>query len=392
MIRATLPRMATACRIAVACVVWTLGVPVALAQPEGGASAESPGETPEGAETPDGADGAETPSGSEGPETPESPETPEPRPEVRDSRDKQPAEILFDQGLKDMLAGKFDTACPALAESFRLDPAPGALFTLAECEMGRGRFASAQTHYRDYLDRVDRMTDEGKERQQQRVEVAEGKLAELAGKVPKLTLRLPDDAPEDVVVKRDGQLIAPAMLGRALPVDPGEYTVTVEGPGRRTTERRVAVAEGAREEVVLVVGLTGDPPLHGMEIGAIVAGSVGLAALVGGTIAGAIAVSKKGTIEDQCNEQRQCSPAGLDAVSSGQAAGTASTVLLVIAGVGVGVGVTLWVLAPDGEDGASDDAPSDSPRDGSSPFGTSSLELDLAPRPGGGTVGLTLTF
>ncbi|HHH27793.1 MAG TPA: hypothetical protein ENK57_05530, partial [Polyangiaceae bacterium] len=171
------PWMAKALQVLVAWLALTVGAPLVLAQPEAPleeepaeAAAESPDEPPDGGTDED----VEPP-----------PPSPEPR---RDSRDKPPAEILFDQGLKDMLAGKYDTACPALAESFRLDPAPGALFTLAECEMGRGRLATAQTHYRDFLDRVERMTEEGKERQQQRVDVANEKLGELEGRVPTLTI------------------------------------------------------------------------------------------------------------------------------------------------------------------------------------------------------------
>ena len=167
--RATLPWMAKPSRIVVASLALTVGVPVALAQPDDAPAAEQ-----------EPVEEAPEPAPESPPDPPDEPQPEEPR-EVQDSRDKQPAEILFDQGLKDMLAGKYDTACPALAESFRLDPAPGALFTLAECEMSRGRLATAQTHYRDFLDRVDGMTEEGKERQQQRVEVAEGKLAEIEG-------------------------------------------------------------------------------------------------------------------------------------------------------------------------------------------------------------------
>jgi len=374
----TLP--ASGLAVALVAMVLTGAPSVAAAQPAAESEAQ-PEEAPD-----------ETPAPDEpGDETP---------PEATPKAGKSPAETLFDRGLEDMLAGHYETACPALAESFRLDPAPGALFTLAECEMGSGRLATAQTHYRDYLDRVEHMTEEGQARQQQRVDVAKDKLAELEGKVPTLTLRLPMDAPADVVVKRDGELVAPAMLGQPLPVDPGEYTITVEGPDRRSTEQRVSVKEGGREDLLLLVGRQSDPPLHGMEVGAIIAGSVGLAGLVGGTIAGAVAVGKKGTIDDEC-VNRQCTQKGLDAVDAGQAAGTASTVLLIIGAVGAGAAVTLWFLAPaDAGSSPADDRPDQTDPGGA--YGISSLGLELTPRFGaggngagpvaGGTVGLSLSF
>ena len=142
---------------------------------------------------------------------------------------------------------------------------------------------------------------------------------------------------------------------------------------------------GFPEEVELWLGAPTDTPLHPMQVGAIVAGSVGLAGLVGGTIAGAVAIGAKRRIDDECVDQR-CTAAGLDAVSEGQAAGTASTVLLVIGVAGAGAAVTLWLLAPDEEPTASQ---------GSERFGQGSLHavgLELAPRPGGGTVGLTMSF
>jgi hypothetical protein len=59
------------------------------------------------------------------------------------------AEALFDRGLRDMQSGNYDKGCPALAESHRLDPRLGTLFTLAECEAQWGKTGSAVAHYRD---------------------------------------------------------------------------------------------------------------------------------------------------------------------------------------------------------------------------------------------------
>ncbi len=61
------------------------------------------------------------------------------------------AAALFDQGLADMLAGKYDTGCPALEESYRLEPMAGALFTLAECEAQWGKSPAALEHYEQFV-------------------------------------------------------------------------------------------------------------------------------------------------------------------------------------------------------------------------------------------------
>jgi len=44
-----------------------------------------------------------------------------------------------------MEAGNYAAGCPALAESQRLDPRAGTLFTLSQCEVQWGRVATAVT-------------------------------------------------------------------------------------------------------------------------------------------------------------------------------------------------------------------------------------------------------
>src|SRR5687768_6945277 len=61
------------------------------------------------------------------------------------------AQALFDQGLKDMLAGRFSSGCSLISESQKLDPRPGTLFTLAECYSKAGKFATAINHYAEFL-------------------------------------------------------------------------------------------------------------------------------------------------------------------------------------------------------------------------------------------------
>ena len=53
------------------------------------------------------------------------------------------AKALFDRGVEQLEAGHFNRACPAIEKSYQLDPRPGTLFTLAECEAKRGRLATA---------------------------------------------------------------------------------------------------------------------------------------------------------------------------------------------------------------------------------------------------------
>src|SRR5580704_16022315 len=61
------------------------------------------------------------------------------------------AAVLFDRGVADLEAGRYDAACPAIEQSYKLDPRPGTLFALAECEMKRGHLGAAAARYDQYL-------------------------------------------------------------------------------------------------------------------------------------------------------------------------------------------------------------------------------------------------
>jgi hypothetical protein len=55
------------------------------------------------------------------------------------AQDAAAAGALFDKGVADMQAGHYSSGCPAIEESQELDPHPGTLFTLAECQAKWGR-------------------------------------------------------------------------------------------------------------------------------------------------------------------------------------------------------------------------------------------------------------
>src|SRR5688572_10356592 len=88
------------------------------------------------------------------------------------AEDVAAAEALFNRGMTDMEAGRYDAGCKAIAESQRLDPRPGTLFTLAVCETRWGHIATAVTHYGDYLTLYDRLTPDHQARQVERAKEA----------------------------------------------------------------------------------------------------------------------------------------------------------------------------------------------------------------------------
>ena len=68
------------------------------------------------------------------------------------------ADVLFNDAVELMKAGKFPQACPKLVASQRLEPRLGTLFTLAECHAHEGKIASAVARYDEYLHELSRAT------------------------------------------------------------------------------------------------------------------------------------------------------------------------------------------------------------------------------------------
>lgn len=253
-----------------------------------------------------------------------------------------------------MEAGRFASGCPALAESYRLDPRAGVLFTLAECEAKWGKVASALAHYDDFTQVLSRLPTDQQNRQRERLQIANAQIKALAAVVPQLTLVLPQSAPAGIVVKRDGILLGRPSLGVTLPVDPGEHVVVVEAADGGSREQRVTLAKGQKLRLELELPApkpvdTTKPPSettgiappteprssgHGWTLAAFGLGAAGLAT---GAIAGALVLGKKGTIDTHCVDTT-CDQTGLDAAHSSKTLGVVST-------IGFGVGAAGIVLA-----------------------------------------------
>lgn len=273
---------------------------------------------------------------------------------------------LFDKGLKDMLAGRYGKGCPELAESLRLDPEPGTLFTLAECQRKQGKIATAAAHYDDYLRLFDHMTPAQRRDQRGRDKVSKQERAAITPFIPKLTLRLPQNAPRNTVVKLDGKNLDAPSLGVPLPVDPGSYTVTTQVPGGSLHQQKLVINKGENKDVTLEVDVpqkaqpaaaptapaSSVPPQaeHGtasnsQRMWAYVLGGVGAAGIVTGSVAGLMALGKKGTVDSDC-KGLVCSAAGKQAVDSGRTDALVSTIGFSVGAAGLIAGAVLLFTAP----------------------------------------------
>jgi hypothetical protein len=274
----------------------------------------------------------------------------------------QSAETLFKEGRAAANRSDWATACSKFEESQRLDPAPGTLANLATCEERQGHLVRSSEYARQAV--ADLPPGDG------RRDVVKKLLADLERRIPKLTIRLASGAPRDAKVTLDGKELEAASLGTALPVDPGEHSVSVTATGRSAKETDVTVAEGAAKDLVVEAGAEDDagaaaparskskkeatttapmpatspePPTSPLRVAGFVVGGLGLASIAVGGITGGMVFGKKKTVQEHCNADKECDQEGLDAGSSGTTLATVSTITFA-AGAGALAGGVLLVL------------------------------------------------
>lgn len=264
---------------------------------------------------------------------------------------------LFERGLASMQSGDFEHGCAALKESFRLDPRPGTLFTLAECEKGWGKLARAMAHYEDYLARYARMPEAQRATQRERFDVATASLDQLKSEVPRVLVRVEGSLPPGAAVTCDDLPLGSASIGVALPLDPGPHVVRLTGAGA-PQEKRVDLERGAMKEIVLYV-MTGagaeagsgdgdvEPaaPSRGRRTLVYAVGGVGAASLATGLVLGALVLGKKGTVDDHCVGSL-CDAEGKAAADSAQTLGLWSTITTGVGVAGVAAAAVLYFTDP----------------------------------------------
>lgn len=275
-------------------------------------------------------------------------------------RDPTAADALFRDGRALLKEKNYAAACPKLAESYRLDPAAGTLFNLAQCEEGRGRLASAHERWQGL---VDTLTAAGK-LADERLPIARERVAALGPRVPRLTIRIKRGAPEETIVLRDGVELRGASLNAALPVDPGEHVIVARAAYRKDAETRVTLAASETREIEVAPGgedgtrpapgaassavpqpAPPPPPAEGTSgrrtAGYVIAG-VGIAGVVGAGITGLMLSGKRSTVDGHCDAgTRVCDAEGADAASSGKTLLRVNTALWAVGLLGAGVGAYL---------------------------------------------------
>jgi hypothetical protein len=283
------------------------------------------------------------------------------------SSDTTTAEALFRQGKQALDAKDYAKACPMLAESYRLDPATGAMLALATCHEQQGKLASAWSEYAEAASRSQR------EGRTDRVTVAKERQLTLEPRLSTLTINVTDSVAvlPGFELRRDGVVLGKAVLGAPVPVDGGNHVVEVAATGKKTFKARVDVGKEKDKKTVNVASLEDDEVaaktpkdatkpdqtvslttssvapsgrLTDIQIGGLIAGGVGVVGIVVGSAFGLTAISKNNDSKNGCTGGACSTPDAQQARDDARSAGNVSTIAFVAGGVLAATGVTLFVV------------------------------------------------
>jgi hypothetical protein len=280
---------------------------------------------------------------------------------AQEAADKAAAEALFDEGRKLMAAGDFEEACPKLEASQRLDPGVGTMLNLADCHEKSGRTASAWAQFREAISAAHKAGS------LEREEIARSRARELESKLSYLTIETWKG--QKVQVTRDGTAVDEAVLGSAIPVDPGEHVISAAAVGKRSwsttvqvgpTADRVSVAvpilpdeQGGASGVAPPAGGEPTPPattsgsISTQRVLAIATGAVGVVGLGLGVGFGLKAASKWDDAKSRCTPYpNNCDAQSAHLADAAKSSATVSTIAFAVGVAGIAGGLVLWLTAP----------------------------------------------
>lgn len=272
---------------------------------------------------------------------------------------------LFRQGRAAFDARDFPTARAWLLESAKLNPRVGTFVSLAECEEAVGLLASARAHWQQAAELATAQGDG-------RADFARQHLASIDPRVPRMTLRLPSDAPAGTTIRVDDVELGAASLGIAIPMEVGKHVLVVLAPGLEPARQEIDLAEAQSQQVALDVGRAvpvvppvpvqvqppvpetpalptsptsdaGPPREHGvMRAASYAVAGLGLVGIGVGSYLGVQAIAGKnvpGCTGNACNE------AGTRLRNDAIVDGNVSTWVFVGGGALVATGVVLWLFS-----------------------------------------------
>lgn len=265
------------------------------------------------------------------------------------------AEALFAKGKRLMIAGRFSEACARFSESERIDHGVGTLLNLADCYEQNGQTASAWASFRSAAVAARAAG------QAEREQIARERERRLLPLLARLTILIPQrHVVPGLVVMRDDVVLDKSLWNATSTVDPGDHSLVVSAPGKRTDKRIITVPKWSGAWVTTTVPALSDlpppappapvkatiePGMSSQQITGLAIGSAGIAGVLIGAALGLHSVSLGSSAAPHCQDDR-CDPEGVTLRGQAQRAVNAATVAFLAAGGALAAGATVYFTAP----------------------------------------------
>ena len=190
------------------------------------------------------------------------------------------------------------------------------------------------------------------------------RLGQVTQTIPTIVFLAKDGSGRDltaVSLAVDGAPRSDHIDGSAIELDPGEHEFTFQAAGQPPVVQRFVLHQGElnRRETIVIGPVLAAPtpdasssggPAWGRTAG-LVAGGVGVASLVVGTIFGGLALSAHSSYEQSCGANigappGQCNAAGVSGQSDASTKATVSTIFFIGGGVAAAGGAALFFFMP----------------------------------------------
>jgi len=274
---------------------------------------------------------------------------------------KSEADALFKKAKKLHADKKYSDACPMFEKSDALDPGIGAKLNVAKCYEDWGMLARA---YRWYTD-AEKMARDAKDKRADKIKEL---ITEIDSDVPRLTLKLPEEADAAKTnVRLDGKSVE---VGKEHRVDPGPHEITWLAEGQKKS-KTIPMERGGEHELTLDMrppstnegngggGTVEKPPVVEAppapgRTRRIIGISVGAAGLVGIGVASYLTLDARSKYNDAIDthcmgSKDMCSDEGLSITSDARSQANLATVITVVSIAAIGGGIALYLTAPKGE-------------------------------------------
>lgn len=262
----------------------------------------------------------------------------------------------FEAGKRLRIAGDLVNAAKAFQESLRYQPSIGALLNLGDCYKDLNDPGRAWQSYEKAAALAMKMNDP-------RYADALTSAKAIETRLPKVTLNVAPEtsALEGLSIKVDDDLIAKDDWNRPITVMLGEHRIVAQAAGRKAWSTKVTALASAKlqVEVPALEPIGGSPSAPVAEkrssggsqktIG-LVAGGLGVAGLIVGSVTGLIASGQASDAKAACGNggsfPSSCNPASKQMFDDAKTPATISTISFIAGGVLAAGGAVLYFTAP----------------------------------------------